>query len=144
MLVHALNTQRTVGQKFILLVLPADQWPRCEEFDDVSLLMNRIKELIGTPCCLFPFLGHRLGITEGPNRFLQTPVGPLPLFVLPDGQTAGTEAFGWVGESMDRPQVPTAEAPEPVAEEYDDEETISTPGSLTTADSEEPDESVVF
>ncbi len=144
MMVHALNTQRTAGQKFILLVLPADQWPRCEEFDDVSLLMGRIKELIGTPCCLFPFLGHRLGITEGPNRFLQTPVGPLPLFVLPDGQTAGTEAFGWVGDSMDRPQAPMSEAPEPdvAADELGDE--VGVPGSLTTDDTADTDESVVF
>jgi len=109
LLTQVFNSQRQTGQKFILLVMPEDDWPRTEEFLDVQQLVNRIKELDGQPVHLYAFMGHRLQITKGPNRYLQTPIGALPLFDIPAGDTAEEEDHGWVGPSMDKPEAPTAE-----------------------------------
>jgi len=135
---QVLNANRQVGQKFLLLVLPEDDWPRCEEFDVVTHLVDRIKELLGECCHLFPFLGMSLAITEGPNRFLQTPFGALPLFDLPDPSTVDATQFGWVGPEIDRPQAPGAQL-----DEDDDEPPTSTPGSEQAPQPEAPPEEAI-
>ena len=122
MLLQTLNSQRTVGQKFIMMVLFDDAWPKYEEFDDVQQLVRRIKELLGKPCALSVFLGCRLHITQGPNRYLQTPFGPIPLFDLPDGNAVGVQDFGWVGPEMNTPQPPTTDTEERLLAEEDVEE----------------------
>ncbi len=111
LLVQTLNTQRQVSQQFILVILPDNSWPTCEYFEDVRVLISRIQELLNKPYCLFAFLGHRLGITPGPLRFLTTPMGNLPLFDPPQAQEAADD-YGWVGRESDIPQVPTTETEE--------------------------------
>jgi len=130
LITQVVNMQRTAGQKFYLLILPDDGWPSCEPFDDVKELVRRITELLGTPNCLFPFLGHLFSITEGPYRFLHTPMGALPLFTIPDPTRTDSTRFGWVGESLDRPEPPTTEIDETIPDDVSEEaETI---GSETT------------
>ncbi len=119
LITQSLNVNRQADQKFVLLILPEDNWPRCEEFDVVQQLVARIKELLGTPCCLHAFLGHRLNITAGPHRFLTTPMGSLPLFDLPEPERAPLAEFGWVGADMDTPQAPLTDTEEPEYEEPD-------------------------
>lgn len=130
LITQVVNMQRTAGQKFYLLILPDDGWPSCEPFDDVKDLVRRITELLGTPNCLFPFLGHLFSITEGPYRFLHTPMGALPLFTIPDPSRTDTTRFGWVGEALDRPEPPTTESDETIPDDVIEE--TDTVGSETT------------
>ena len=130
LLTQTLNNQRTQQQKFLLLVLAEDDWPRMLEFDDVNQLLAAIKERLGSNCHLFPFLGHRLTITEGPNRFLHTPYGPLPLFDIPEPTDAAETEYGWVGDPLDRPQAPATDSQEDDEDELpeDDESEVVQPG----------------
>lgn len=112
-----LNQTRAADQRYHLVVLPEDDWPRTEEFDDVKDMIARVQELLDTPCHLFPFLGTKLAITKGPNRFLRTPLGALPLFDIPTEGQMDDEDHGWMGPSLDKPQAPTD-----VTEDHDDDE----------------------
>lgn len=112
-----LNQGRNADQRYHLVVLPEDDWPRTEEFDDVNDMIARIRELLTQPCHLFPFLGTRLAITKEPNRFLRTPLGSLPLFDMPSESEMFDEEHGWVGPALDKPQ-----APSDVPDDYGDEE----------------------
>lgn len=112
MMMQTLNQQRPAAQKFHLMVLPEAGWPTFEEYDDVTQLVARVKALIGQPYCLFAFLGFRLPITNGPLRYLQTPMGALPLFDIPNADAAPTAEFGWVGPDMDIPVAPTSDTEE--------------------------------
>jgi len=132
---QVLNSQRSADQKFYLLVLPEDDWPRHESFTDVQALVLRIKELLGTPCHLFPFMGHKLTITSGPNRFLQTPLGALPLFDIPPADAVEETEHGWVGPSMDRPEIP-----QEVDEDFDDEDDPGEPAAQITHQPADDDE----
>lgn len=109
---QTLNAQRPAAQQFTLMVLPEDGWPAFEDFDDVNLLIARIKALLGTPVCLYAFLGTKLSITAGPHRFLQTPMGSLPLFDIPVAETVPAAQYGWVGPDMDTPKPPTTDSNE--------------------------------
>lgn len=109
MMMQTLNNQRPAAQKFHLMVLPEAGWPTFEEYDDVTQLITRVKSLIGQPYCLFAFLGFRLPITNGPLRYLQTPMGALPLFDIPNADAVPTAEFGWVGPDMDIPVPPTSD-----------------------------------
>lgn len=118
MMMQTLNQQRPAAQKFHLMVLPEAGWPTFEEYDDVTQLVARVKALIGQPYCLFAFLGFRLPITNGPLRYLQTPMGALPLFDIPNADAAPTAEFGWVGPDMDIPVAPTSDTEEvPIPED---------------------------
>lgn len=117
MMMQTLNQQRPAAQKFHLMVLPEAGWPTFEEYDDVTQLVARIKAMIGQPYCLFAFLGFRLPITNGPLRYLQTPMGALPLFDIPNADAAPTAEFGWVGPDMDIPVAPTSDTEEVAYEE---------------------------
>ena len=117
MMMQTLNNQRPAAQKFHLMVLPEAGWPTFEEYDDVTQLIARIKEMIGQPFCLFAFLGFRLPITNGPLRYLHTPMGALPLFDIPNADSAPTAEFGWVGPDMDIPVAPTSDTEEVYIEE---------------------------
>lgn len=119
MVEQVMTQQRPASQKFYIVVLPEDEWPRCEEFSDMTEMVDRIKGLIGTGVCLFPFLGHQLTITEGVNRFLLTPMGSIALFDLPNPENTPVAKNGWVGPSMDTPQAPTEEN-EPAYSEDDE------------------------
>ena len=98
LLLQALSAGRPQSQKFGMVIIPEDGWPTCEEFGTAEALVARIRELLGQSCFLFPFLGTRLGITEGVNRFLTTPFGAIPLFEIPDPTETPEVATGWVGE----------------------------------------------
>lgn len=120
-----LNANRRVHQSFHVLVIPEDNWPRVEPFDDIDATIARVKSLLGTNCHLFVFMGQRLTITKGPNRFLQTPYGSLPLFDIPAPDAVDAEDHGWVGEPMDPAIVGESlgeEAPHGQDTDFDDEE----------------------
>lgn len=114
LLMQMVNMQSSPTQKFLLLVLPEDGWPHCDEFHDVQSLIGRIQQLDGTPCHVYPFLGCQLKITAAPNRYLITPVGPIPLFTLADPGDAAETRYGWLGPELDMPQPPSSEADDAV------------------------------
>lgn len=93
----AANTSRPQGHRFLLVVLPEDGHPRCEEFAVIEDLIARMKGLIGTPCYLMPVIGQRLGITKGRDKFLTTAFGNFPLFDVPGFAEADETTTGWVG-----------------------------------------------
>lgn len=93
----AANTSRPQGYRFLLVVLPEDGHPRCEEFAVIEDLIARMKLLIGTPCYLTPVIGQRLGITKGKDKFLTTAFGNFPLFDVPGFAEADETTTGWVG-----------------------------------------------
>lgn len=121
---QTLNAQRPNSQHFHLIVLFEDRWPEHEEFQDVNVMVTRIRELLGQPCCVFPFLGHFMPITDGQHKFMQTPTGAIPLFDIPDSKTVSKAKFGWVGGEIDTPQTPDSEIPDSVddTQDVDDEE----------------------
>jgi len=113
---QAVNTTRPAGYRFLLVVVPEDAHPRCEEFATVEALIARIKELLNTPCYLFPQIGQRLGITKGRDRFLTTSWGNFPLFDVPTMDEVVETATGWVGiAELDETSI-IAPAPQVVAE----------------------------
>lgn len=134
------------------MVFPEDDWPRCEEFDDVKQLINRIKEMLGKPCHLYPFLGNKLTITKGPNHYLMTPMGPLPLFDLPNPDEVDPAEHGWVGPERQIPAPPTlsevedsqheAEADDEAAQDARDAalEALDAPDADEVEDDAEPDD----
>jgi hypothetical protein len=103
----AANTTRPQGHRFLLVVLPEDGHPRCEEFAVIEDLISRMKVLVGTPCYLTPIIGQRMGITKGRDKFLTTSFGNFPLFDVPGFAEADETETGWVGavdiESPSRP-----------------------------------------
>lgn len=140
LLAQTLNNQRTQAQKFLLVELPEDDWPRLHEFETIEQLLTGIKERLGSNCHLFPFLGHKLAITQGPNRFLITPYGPLPLFDIPEPDNVDEAEYGWVGESLVHPEPPTSDEEEDEEAEGEDEESqVVQPGVPADATDEEDD-----
>lgn len=116
-----IDSQRQAGQSFYLVVVPDDATPRIEEFSTVGAQIDRIIELLGTECALFPFLGHKLSITRGPTRFLRTPFGGmLPLFRIPPPEEAEIEETGWVGREVQVLAVPQHESELAAANAVDD------------------------
>lgn len=109
MVTQAMNSQRPAAQKFYLWLLEEGGWPTLETYDDMAVFVARIKSLIGQPFCLCPFMGFHLTITNGPLRYLQTPMGPIALFDTPDGAAAPGATYGWVGPDMDVPQPPDSD-----------------------------------
>lgn len=117
LLFQVMNAQRTQNQKFHLVIVPDDDHPRVRSFDQVEDMIEAMQEYLDTPTSLFPFLGDLMRISKGPNRYLQTPFGVMPLFVLPKGEELEFESDGFVGQ-------PTKElaAPEMQEDEEDDDE----------------------
>ena len=109
MLRRVLDAQKPPAQKFFLLLVPEDDWPRVEEFTEIDACVDRIKELIGEPYHVYPFMGHHMSITAGPNRFLKTPMGPVPLFEIPDPEEIDSQEHGWLGPKSNLNLPPTAE-----------------------------------
>ena len=134
---QVLDSTRSANQSFYLVVVPEDDWPRIETFAEVGQLCNRIKELLGTHCHLFPFLGNSLTITDGDHRFLNTPFGSLPLFDIPAPNNTQTAEHGWVGPPIKRTEIPTGHTEDedglpPVSEE--DEEDQEPEKTITEAE----------
>jgi hypothetical protein len=96
---RVVDAQRQATQRFCLLIVPEDNYPRFEEFDTVAALVTAIRSYADTDFHLFPFLGTRLPITKGPFRFLRTPFGGnIPLFDMID-ENAPEEEHGWMGKT---------------------------------------------
>ena len=133
-----IDSQRQAGQNFYLVVIPDDGVPRVEEFQAVGAIIDRIIELLGTECALFPFLGHKLGITKGPTRFLRTPFGGmLPLFRIPPPEEADVDETGWVGREVQVLTVPQHESEMAQANAADDAAAAAqaaTPAAVPTED----------
>lgn len=102
LLTQVMAAQRPAGTEFLLLVLPEDDYPRVEKFPQVEQLVARIKQLLGMPVHVYAFLGNQLRITKGPNSYLQTPYGALPLFDVPDAAEADEVDHGWLGGSLEK------------------------------------------
>jgi hypothetical protein len=97
-----LNYNRSPGDKFYLLLVPENDWPDVVEFDTFSEWVAAIKQQDGKPVHVFPFRGVYMPVTEGPLRFLHTPMGAVPLFEIPQGAAAARAARGWMGaQSLD-------------------------------------------
>lgn len=96
---RVVNAQRLAAQYFYLVLLPEDGHPQREQFDNVEDMITRIRALIDETAevSIFPFMGNFLPITQGPNRFLVTPYGSLPLFQMPDPEALQLEEHGYVG-----------------------------------------------
>jgi hypothetical protein len=94
---QVLAANKLTGQKFHVVVVPEDDMPRVESFDDVSSLMAALKRFLNTENSVFPILGTFMPVTEGPYRFLMTPFGALPLFNMPTPETMVADAHGWMG-----------------------------------------------
>jgi hypothetical protein len=105
-----LNSQVSQQQRFFLVVIPEDNSPRIEQFDELGVLQARIVELLGTEVALYPFLGSWLGISAGPWRYLITPWGNLPLFDVPAPGAVRPDESGWVGTKGQELVIPTRPA----------------------------------
>lgn len=108
LLLQLLNSGRQMDQKFYLVVVPDDEHPRLLSYDTVEDMLAGIRQYLDTPTSLFPLLGVSMQISKGPNRFLITPFGNLPLFVLPT-ESLEVEVDGYVGveeKSTDSPGLP--------------------------------------
>jgi hypothetical protein len=137
------DSRRMASQQFHLVVLPEDGHPELIQFDTVDELISKVQELIDTEVSLFPFVGNYMPLTKGPNRFLITPYGSLPLFEMPDPEALQTEEHGYVGPPdpslpvaktdqqtpMPQSSVASAPAPEP--------EPVALPASVAEADGED-------
>jgi DNA mismatch repair ATPase MutL len=103
-----LSTKKAADQQFYVVVVPEDAKPHVRAFEDASEMITAINELLGTPVSIFPFMGYKLGITKGPNRFISTPYGALPLFVIPKVGEMEFEEDGYVGEESTELEIPAA------------------------------------
>jgi hypothetical protein len=110
-----LDANRGHDQRYYVVVIPEDAMPRIDAYDSLQELITALIPMLGTPVSLFPFMGYRLGITRGPQRYLQTPFGPFPLFRTPAPGEADLVPDGWVGAE---PQLTVPQAPvEPTGDE---------------------------
>jgi hypothetical protein len=112
---QVLNNQRLSSQMFYLVVLPEDGHPRMEQFSNVTSLIAKLQEWIDdeSEISVFPFVGNYMPLTKGPNRFLVTPYGPLPLFEIPDPESMEIEEHGYVGPPQ--PDLPIPAVVDPPA-----------------------------
>lgn len=92
------NHHRGQDQKFHLVLVPDDAHPRVMTFDTIEELIAEIQNHLDTPTSLFPVMGNLMRISKPPHRYLQTPFGVLPLFVLPGQDELEFEQDGFVGE----------------------------------------------
>jgi hypothetical protein len=115
LLYQLLNHQRGQSQKFHLVIVPDDDHPTCITCDTVEELLEHIRPYLDTNTSLFPFMGNPMRISKGPNRYLDTPFGALPLFVLPPTDELEFESDGFVG-------VPKKELKPPAAEDDDEDD----------------------
>mgnify|MGYP000903316808 FL=1 len=131
-----LNRNLLPGQKFGLVVVPDDAPPMVYHFDRVEDLINEIRVYFDTPTSLFPFLGYQLQISSPPNRFLRTPFGLLPLFVMPREDELVFSDNGFVG-----PPEPPLPPPAPLLTSDDDEQEVDEspglPGQRSSLDPRE-------
>ncbi len=104
-----LNKERSAEQTFHLVILPPDENMSVEHFTDVNELVIRIRGFIDTPTRVAAFLGSHLKVSKGPNRFLVTPYGPLPLFELPDQNNLELDDDGYLGAPEIKFEVPKFE-----------------------------------
>ena len=114
-----LNRNLLPGQKFCLVVVPDDSGPQLLHFDRVEDLINEVRVYLDTNTSLFPFLGYPLQISGAPHRYLRTPFGLMPLFVMPREDELVFADNGFVG--LPEPPLPPP-APAPVVD-ADGEET---------------------
>lgn len=97
-LLQMMDLNRRLGAtRYFLVSTPDNLYPRLEEFGSLEDLRTAIQQRLETPCFLHAFMGHYLPITAGPHRYLRTPLGSLPLFAIPEPDTAPEAAHGWVG-----------------------------------------------
>lgn len=114
--------------KFYVVVLHSDGRFSTEEFDDVDVLVARLKALIDQDVSVSCFQGSRLPISKPPFRHLLTPWGAKPLFDVP--QELEPDDTGYLGVDpinlQDPPQLkmPNANRPAPGSpdEFFDDSE----------------------
>lgn len=142
LLMQVLNQQRQVSQKFYMVVLPDDGWPVVEEFTTVKELVESIKQKLGQPVYLFPFIGQQLTVTRGTHKFLQTPMGSIPLFDIPDPSATVETTYGWVGDDEECPQINLASEAGPESDSDDDNDVAAQDAEASETFSE--DDTPVF
>jgi len=138
MLRQRINRARTPDQRFWLFVFSEDDGPAAEEYDTLDAMIERIREIdqqaseSGRSVAVYPTLAYRMRITKPPYRYLMTPFGHIPMFELPEFDTAdGTDAY--LGAPPRQMEVPTQSSGERGA--YDADAT----GETDEAEEEEDD-----
>jgi len=114
------DSQLMEGQSFHLVKLPEDGYASIDTYESLDDLIAAIRDALGQEVSLFPFMGNYMPITKGPNRYLMTPFGNLPLFVIPDAAEVDVETHGYVGPdptTLDPPEAPKAPVEQPQPEE---------------------------
>lgn len=145
MLTMLINQTKLAGQAFYLVVVPEDNYPRVEEYTTFEALLAAIKGYVKTYVCLFPFLGQRMGITDGEHRHLRTPYGLFPLFDIPKEDMLVESPHGWVGPQEDQPDTQFDEVDEEeTAEIVDDSEGELSPAVNTQPEDVDQDDTPVF
>ena len=128
LLTKLLAVNRTARQSFHLIVVPHDDWPSCETYQDVDQLIAAIRRRVGSECHLYPVMGERLRITTGNLKYLKTPFGSLPLFDVDEQGVVDGEEDGWVGSNMSDE-----------VDESDEEELLPAPSAAAESEFEEGD-----
>lgn len=98
LLYQLVNHHRGQSQKFHLVIVPDDSHPRLETFERIEDMITAIQGYLDTHTSLFPLMGDMMRISKGPNRYLQTPFGVLPLFALPKTDELEFATDGFVGD----------------------------------------------
>lgn len=111
-----IDQRRLAGQKFYLLEVSDSKPPITHEYDTTQSLIAAIQTFLDADVAIFVFMGHQLGISKGPHRYLVTPFGTLPLFSIPDPVALELEEHGWMGK------IPEDAGPPEEAEAKKDEE----------------------
>jgi len=142
LLKQVMDSQQVEGQQFHLVMLPEDGYPQLETFTSVDELIEKIRECFGQEISLFPFMGNYMPITKGPNRYLMTPFGNLPLFVIPDADEVDIEEHGYVGP--DPTTLDPPEAARPPEEGEAEEEQVTQPQAAPAVPAPDDDETPVL
>lgn len=92
-----LQVPQQQSQSFYVVSLgDEDSKPSLSTFSNIDDLIAALREKIGVPCYLFVFMGTRLQITHGQFKYLQSPLGDIPLFDIPAVAEAAADD-GWMG-----------------------------------------------
>jgi len=135
------NHNRGQSQKFHLVIIPDDDHPCVRTYDVIEDMIADMQQYFDTPTSLFPVMGDLLQISKGPNRYLVTPFGNLPLFALPGSGELEFENDGFVGEPVKELVVPASETvdDDDDADDDDDDEASEavTPAIAAPADEQD-------
>lgn len=86
------------GQQFHLVVIPEEGEPQVQTFAQMPALLRALQEQLGQAVRVFAFAGHALPLTCGPQRYVLTPLGAIPLFGPVSAEDLQIQQNGFMGE----------------------------------------------